>query len=97
MGREICWFVDDKPDINQIYDMDQFDNTKQSEDIICAVAVNEQMLIIGRESGVLRRFTLPHITEEPKLFWKPLPLIIGINSDCTRLGMIDITGVLNIL
>lgn len=30
MGREICWFVDDKPDINQIYDMDQFDNTKES-------------------------------------------------------------------
>ena len=28
MGREICWFVDEKPDINQIYDMEQFDNTK---------------------------------------------------------------------
>lgn len=97
MGREICWFADDKPDINQIYDMEQFDNTKESEDIICAVAVTEQMLIVGRESGVLRRFTLPHITQESKLFWKPLPLIIGINSDCTRLGLIDITGVLNIL
>lgn len=24
-------------------------------------------------------------------------MIIGINSDCTRLGLIDITGVLNIL
>lgn len=30
MGREICWFVDEKPDINQIYDMEQFDNTKES-------------------------------------------------------------------
>lgn len=46
---------------------------------------------------MLRRFTLPHITEESKLFWKPLPMIIGINCDCTRLGLVDITGVLNIL
>jgi hypothetical protein len=21
MGREICWFVDDKPDPNQVYDV----------------------------------------------------------------------------
>jgi hypothetical protein len=21
MGREICWFIDDKPDPNQIYDL----------------------------------------------------------------------------
>ena len=80
-----------------MYDMDIFDNTKECEDIICAIAVTEQLLIVGRESGVLRRFTLPHITEETKLFWKPLPMIVGINSDCTRLGLIDITGVLNVL
>lgn len=64
---------------------------------MCAIAITEQLLIVGRESGALRRFTLPHITEELKLFWKPLPLIIGINSDQTRLGLIDIAGSLNIL
>jgi hypothetical protein len=31
-----------------MYDMDQFDNTKESDDIICAIAVTEQMLIVGR-------------------------------------------------
>jgi WD repeat-containing protein 35 len=97
IGREICWFIDDKPDLSTIYDLDVFDNSKESEDPICGVAVSEQLLIIGRESGVLRRFTLPHITEETKLFWKALPMLIDINCDGTRLALIDISGVLNIL
>lgn len=74
-----------------------FDNTKECEDIICCVAANENMMIIGRESGVLQRFTLPHISEETKLFWKPLPAMIGINCDATRLALVDISGTLNIL
>ena len=59
---------------------------------MCAITITEQLLIVGRESGALRRFTLPHITEQSKLFWN-----IGINSDQTRLGLIDIAGSLNIL
>lgn len=97
IGREICWFIDDKPDLSTIYDLETFDNSKESEDPICGVAVSEQLLIIGRESGVLRRFTLPHITQETKLFWKALPMLIDINCDGTRLALIDISGVLNIL
>lgn len=45
-----------------MYDLEIFDNTKESEDPICGIAVNEQLLIVGREGGSLRRFTLPHIT-----------------------------------
>jgi WD repeat-containing protein 35 len=97
LGREICWFIDDKPDVSSLYDAEKFDNTKESQDPICGAAVNEQLLILGRESGALRRFTLPHITEEPKLFWKALPMLIEINSDGTRLALVDIAGVLNIL
>ena len=48
LGREICWYIEENPDINSIYDMEQFDNTKECEDVICAIAVSEQMLIIGR-------------------------------------------------
>lgn len=40
LGREICWFIEEKPDVNSIYDMDQFDNTKECEDVICAIAVS---------------------------------------------------------
>lgn len=39
IGRELCWFIEEKPDLNQIYDLGQFDNAKESEDIICAIAV----------------------------------------------------------
>ena len=80
-----------------MYDASTFDNTKETEDPICGMDVKENLLIIGRESGVLKRFTLPHITEEAKLFWKPLPMIIGINCDCSRLALVDITGILNIM
>jgi WD repeat-containing protein 35 len=97
IGREISWCIDDKPDVNAMYDPRTFDNTKETEDPICGMAVREHLLIVGRESGVLRRFTLPHITEEAKLFWKPVPTLIGINCDCTRLALVDISGVLNLL
>lgn len=29
IGREICWFIDEKPDLNNIYDKEQFDNTRE--------------------------------------------------------------------
>jgi WD repeat-containing protein 35 len=63
LGREICWFIESKPDLSSLYDAEKFDNTKESQDPICGAAINEQLLIVGLESGVLRRFTLPHITE----------------------------------
>jgi hypothetical protein len=27
--REVCWFIDGKPDLNTIYDKEQFDNTRE--------------------------------------------------------------------
>ena len=40
IGREICWFIEEKPDLNNMYDTATFDNTKESEDPICGMAVS---------------------------------------------------------
>jgi WD repeat-containing protein 35 len=34
IGRETAWFIDEQPDISQMYDKDTFDKEKQTEDII---------------------------------------------------------------
>lgn len=30
IGREICWLIDDKPDLSTIYDLETFDNSRES-------------------------------------------------------------------
>lgn len=65
--------------------------------MITAITASESSLIIGLESGTLLRYNLPYISIEKKLSWKPMPNMIGINSNGTRLSLIDSQGTLNIM
>ena len=97
LGRDIAWFVDDVPDTNLMYDREVFQNEKQTEDIICAIYANESFLLVGRLSGTVMRFTLPHISVEPKQFLQGRPQILLLNCTSTRLACIDSFGTLNLL
>ena len=50
--------------------------------------------MIGRESGTLQRYTLPHISLEHHYVVRCRPQLIALNCDSTRLSIIDINGVL---
>lgn len=65
--------------------------------MITAITATESSLIIGLESGTILRYTLPYISIEKKLSWKPMPLMIGVNCNGTRLSLIDSQGTLNIM
>ena len=65
--------------------------------MITALTATESCLIIGLESGTILRYNLPYISVEKKLSWKPMPTIIGMNSNGTRLSLIDSQGTLNIM
>lgn len=56
-----------------IYDYTKYDFEKQTEDIICTLTTNENYLFIGRLSGSIIKYTLPHVTIENKLFVKTRP------------------------
>lgn len=97
IGRETAWFIDEQPDLSQMYDKDTFDKEKQTEDIIQAIAATENFLFVARLSGTIQKFTLPQVALETKLFLKTRPNFISVNSTATRLGVIDLNGTLNIL
>ena len=61
------------------------------------MTANENFVFVGRISGVILKFTLPHIMLESKLFVKTRPNALSINCKSDRLAVIDLNGILNIL
>ena len=61
---------------------------------MCCIASNTKYLLIGRESGTIHRYTLPHISLEGKYIVKCRPQMLGINCNSTRMSIIDMNGML---
>ncbi|XP_050313248.1 WD repeat-containing protein 35 isoform X2 [Anthonomus grandis grandis] len=72
-------------------------STHQTVDSICCIAASETCLIIGRESGLIHYYVLPHIvlTNRYKIGARPHKLSINCNS--TKLAVIDVSGVMTVL
>ncbi|OQR99308.1 WD repeat protein 35 [Thraustotheca clavata] len=93
-GRERIFYVDD----NQGSDVDSFRYMpRQLEDPICAICASDAWLIVGRASGMLHCFTLPHISLEMKYIVPCRPQMLALNSNSTQLSIIDINNVLTIM
>jgi len=71
--------------------------TKETPDAITCIAANDRCLIVGRESGTLHRYLLPHMTLEGKYVVRCRPHQIALNCNSTKLGIIDINSVMTIL
>ena len=97
MGRENAWFIDEDPNPNTIYDKDKYaTDGKQTADPICCITSNENYLLVGRINGTILKFTLPYVSLESKVIVKCRPFFIAANCDTTRLGVIDLEGVLTL-
>lgn len=70
---------------------------KQAEETICCISANEDYLFVGRVNGNILKYTLPHVSVEPKIFLENKANIININCDSSRLSIIDINGTLKLL
>ena len=73
---------------------------RPTNDAICCITSNTcttsktSYLLLGRESGTINRYTLPHISLEGKYVVRCRPQLLGINCDATRMSIIDINGIL---
>ncbi len=67
-----------------------------TSDPICAVAASNTTLIVGRASGTLVRYSLPHLVLEQKYVVRCRPQALALNCNSTRLSIIDINGVLTL-
>ncbi|XP_062523341.1 WD repeat-containing protein 35-like [Corticium candelabrum] len=66
-----------------------------TRDPICCVCLSEKMLVVGRESGTMHRYSLPLLALEMKHVANCRPDKISLNCNSTRLAIIDIAGVLS--
>lgn len=54
-------------------------------------------MIVARESGILVKYILPHISIEKKLKIKGIPEQLALNCNATRLSVTDKEGIMNVL
>lgn len=69
-------------------------NSVPTQDPICCVAISEKCLLIGRESGTIQEYTIPHVAVSNRYSTHNRPFKIAINCNSTRAAVVDSTGVL---
>mmetsp|Transcript_32306 Transcript_32306/g.92700 ORF Transcript_32306/g.92700 Transcript_32306/m.92700 type:complete len:1232 (-) Transcript_32306:146-3841(-) len=67
-----------------------------AQDPIACLAATEQCFLVARESGVMQRYSLPHLGVEAKFTIRCRPQVIAANCDSTRMSVIDINGLLTL-
>ena len=98
-GREVVWHVDESPAQGQGAGagFEQLRNRQggPTRDAITSVCASDSMLLVGRESGTVMRYSLPYVSLEGKYILRCCPQMLAINCDSTRLSIIDINGVIS--
>jgi WD repeat-containing protein 35 len=66
---------------------------------ITCVAISERYLVVGRKSGIITRFTMPHHTleNEYSTLGNAEPFRIELSCLASKLGIIDVAGVFTII
>jgi WD repeat-containing protein 35 len=68
--------------------------SSSTDDPICTVAASNKVLLVGRESGAVNRYSLPHLTLEGQHILRCRPQVMALNCASTKFSVIDINGVL---
>ncbi|XP_049861684.1 WD repeat-containing protein 35 isoform X1 [Schistocerca gregaria] len=101
--KERLYHIDDTPSgvAEVIQDLDRSyeptTNMQETGDPICCMCATDKMLVIGRESGMLQRYSLPQVALTNRYSLSTRPYKLSINCNSTRLAVIDVTGVLTFL
>ena len=102
-GRERAFRIDDTSarDILPSFEAGGDDGygaaSAETSDPVCCLCASDKLLIIGRSSDKLYRFTLPHLGRDNDMKVKGRPAVLSINCDSTRLAIVDANGVLRLL
>ncbi|XP_012278888.1 WD repeat-containing protein 35 [Orussus abietinus] len=103
--RDKIYHIDDTPtgvtEVIQDLDRDRaFEtptNTKATMDPICCLCATEKILLIGRESGMIQRYSLPQVTLTNRYSIVSRPNKIAINCNSSRASIMDTSGILTML
>ncbi|ESO83236.1 hypothetical protein LOTGIDRAFT_197584 [Lottia gigantea] len=94
-GAEKLFHIDDLPSgAGDPTDVDFQKAFQPANDPICCICASDKMLIVGRESGIMNRYSMPMLALTNKYTLICRPHQLALNCTSTRLSIIDITGVL---
>ncbi|TRY60156.1 hypothetical protein DNTS_003730 [Danionella cerebrum] len=96
-GRERVYHIDDSPSGTSDGALNFAKAFTATRDPICCITATDRMLVVGRESGTLQRYSLPNISLLQKYSLMTRPYQLSLNCNSSRLAIIDITGVLTFL
>lgn len=95
IGRELGFNIDEQPDLNNIYDPNRFTRPNRAiQDPIACVTSGEGFFMVGRVSGTVHKYTIPHVSLETRYVLKCRPQMLNPNCNATKLSIIDINGTL---
>ncbi|KAG2494620.1 hypothetical protein HYH03_007139 [Edaphochlamys debaryana] len=93
--REKMFSVDDANPALSDRSPESFRNpTTQTTDPIACVTACDSVLMVGRSSGVVNRYSLPHLTLDAQHVLRCRPQMLALNCNLTKMSIIDINGVL---
>ncbi|XP_030776542.1 WD repeat-containing protein 35-like isoform X2 [Rhinopithecus roxellana] len=93
-GRERIYHVDDTPSGSMDGVLDYSKAIQGTRDPICAITASDKILIVGRESGTIQRYSLPNVGLIQKYSVNCRGYQLSLNCNSSRLAVIDISGVL---
>ena len=95
-GRERIFHVDELPSSQSEQNIENWRSPSgPSNEPVSAIAASDQFLMIGRVSGVVNRYSLPHLSMEGRHLLRCRPQLMSLNCNSTRMSIIDINGVLS--
>jgi WD repeat-containing protein 35 len=95
IGREIAFHIDETPNSSVVYDYNKYDKIKKNTDNISCITSVDGTFIVGRKSGKVHKYTIPHISLEATVQLRCYPQIIESNCNATMLAIIDNNGILS--
>ncbi|CAH0562507.1 unnamed protein product [Brassicogethes aeneus] len=102
-GKYKMFHIDDNPSgaVEIIQELENASkipvSTHTTPDPICCLTCSEKCLAIGRESGLIQYYALPHVVLTNRYKIPTRPHKMSINCNSTRLSVIDMSGVMTLI
>ncbi|KAJ7408453.1 WD repeat-containing protein 35 [Willisornis vidua] len=93
-GRERIYHIDDTSSGSRDGHLDYSRAVEATRDPICAITASDKILLVGRESGIIQRYSLPSVAAVQSYVLNCRAYQLSLNCNSSRLAIIDLSGVL---
>ncbi|XP_051471912.1 WD repeat-containing protein 35 isoform X3 [Apus apus] len=95
-GRERIYHIDDNPSGSADGHLDYSRALEATRDPICAITASDKVLLVGRESGTIQRYSLPSVGIVQRYSLNCRAHQLSLNCNSSRVAIIDLSGILTV-